>query len=85
MSPSESNSTTVRFGCASARPSAKPGVAAHRRIAERHVERLVRGELHPVAAAAAGHDDRVAAVRGEYASAASAVCIMTRAPYRLKP
>jgi hypothetical protein len=37
-------------------------MAAHRRIAERRVELRVGGLLDPVAAAAARHDERVAAM-----------------------
>ena len=43
----------------------EPGMAAHRRVAERRVELRVGGLLDPIAAAAARHDDRVAAIRAE--------------------
>ena len=46
-------------------PEAKAGVAAHRRIAERCIEVRMGRELDPVAAAAAGNDDRVFAVGRE--------------------
>ena len=41
------------------------GVAAHRRVAELHVELMVVAQIDPIPAAAAGHEDRVAAVGGE--------------------
>jgi hypothetical protein len=44
---------------------AEAGMAAHRRVAELDVERLVVAEVDPVAAATAGDQDRVAAVGGE--------------------
>ena len=65
MSPSESNSTTRAVGLRQRQAKREAGMSAHRRIAERHVERLARGELHPMPPAAPGHDDRVAAVFGE--------------------
>ena len=43
-------------------PEPKPGMAAHRRVAERHVEGLPVGKTGPVAAAAPRHDNRVAAM-----------------------
>ncbi len=56
----------LALGLRQRQPEREPGMAAHRRIAERHVERLgVGGLVDPVAPAAPGHDDRVAAMFGE--------------------
>ena len=43
----------------------KPGMPAHRRVAERHVKLGTVCLLDPVAAAAAGHDDRIGAMGTE--------------------
>ncbi len=55
----------LAFGTGQRETQREPGMAAHRRVAERHVERGVVRLLDPVAAAAAGHDDRVAAMGAE--------------------
>ena len=60
-------------------------MAAHRRVAELDVERLVVAEVDPVAAAAAGNQDRVAAVRGEGLHHVSGVHHCKSLLYRLKP
>ena len=65
MSPSESNSTSLRSGRASARPSANP---AWPPIAGSPSGTSSVGSvrlLDPIAAAAAGDDDRVAAMGAE--------------------
>ena len=84
MSPSESNSTTRRSGCASARPSAKPACPpiAGSPSGTSSVSRVESfTQCRPPRPGTTIASPRCSA--NTFSS--SAVCIMTRAPYRLNP